>query len=156
MKISVITVCWNAGKTIRYTVESFLAQTHVDKEMIIVDGASTDVTLDIVRSYRSPLIKIYSEKDKGIYDAMNKGLSLYTGDAVGFLNADDVYSSDKSLALSTPAARLTACGGPRLLRRAFLKMVGRCHILPLMLNVPFMTRLEISMSVTVLPVIMTG
>jgi glycosyltransferase involved in cell wall biosynthesis len=103
MKISVITVCWNAGKTIRYTVESFLAQTHADKEMIIIDGASTDVTLDIVRSYRSPLIKIYSEKDKGIYDAMNKGLSLYTGDAVGFLNADDVYSSDKSLAVIAAA-----------------------------------------------------
>jgi glycosyltransferase involved in cell wall biosynthesis len=103
MKISVITVCWNAGKTIRHTVESFLAQTHDDKELIIVDGLSTDVTLDIVRSYRSPLIKIYSEKDHGIYDAMNKGLELYTGEAIGFLNADDVYSSNQSLSLIATA-----------------------------------------------------
>jgi glycosyltransferase involved in cell wall biosynthesis len=99
MKISVITVCWNAEKTIRHTLESFLEQTHPDREMLIIDGISKDRTLDIVRSYNSPLIRIYSEKDKGIYDAMNKGLRLYSGDAVGLLNADDTYHDRNSLAL---------------------------------------------------------
>ena len=103
MKISAITVCWNAEKTIRHTIASFLAQTHVDKEMLIVDGLSKDSTLDIVRSFNSPLIKIISEKDKGIYDAMNKGLKLYTGDAVGLLNADDTYHDKHSLSLIAAA-----------------------------------------------------
>ena len=99
MKISAICVCWNAAKTIRSTIESFLAQDYADKELVIVDGVSTDGTLDIVRSFNSPLIKLHSGKDKGIYDAMNKGLRLYTGDAVGFLNADDIYHSPKTLSL---------------------------------------------------------
>jgi glycosyltransferase involved in cell wall biosynthesis len=99
MKISVITVCYNAEKTVRHTVESFLSQTHADREMLIIDGMSKDRTLEIVRSYQSPLIKIHSEKDNGIYDAMNKGLKLYTGDAVGLLNADDIYHNTNSLAL---------------------------------------------------------
>jgi glycosyltransferase len=98
MFISVITVCWNAEKTIRHTVESFLSQTHPDKEMVLVDGASKDATLDIVRSFKSPLIKITSEKDKGIYDAMNKGLKWAKGDAIGLLNADDTYYDAHSLA----------------------------------------------------------
>jgi len=98
MLISVITVCWNAGKTIRHTVESFLTQTHPDKEMVLVDGASKDATLDIVRSFKSPLIRITSEKDQGIYDAMNKGLKLAKGDAIGLLNADDTFHDSHSLA----------------------------------------------------------
>ena len=97
MKISTVTVCRNAAKTIRFTIESFLAQTHADKEMIVVDGLSSDGTLDIVRSFNSPLIAIHSGKDQGIYDAMNKGLKLATGDAVGFLNADDTYHDAHSL-----------------------------------------------------------
>ena len=99
MKISVVTVCYNAEKTIRHTVESFLSQTHANREMLIVDGWSKDRTLEIVRSYQSPLIKIHSEKDQGIYDAMNKGLKMYSGDAVGLLNADDIYHDRNSLAL---------------------------------------------------------
>ena len=99
MKISAITVCWNASKTIRYTVESFLAQDYANKEMILVDGVSSDGTVEIVKSYNSSLIKIHSSKDKGIYDAMNKGLTLYAGDAVGFLNADDAYHNSKCLSL---------------------------------------------------------
>ena len=99
MKISAICVCWNAANTIRSTIESFLAQDYFDKELVIVDGISTDGTLDIVRSFNSPLIKLHSGKDKGIYDAMNKGLRLYSGDAVGFLNADDIYHSPKTLSL---------------------------------------------------------
>ncbi len=99
MKISAICVCWNAAKTIRSTIESFLAQDYTNKELVIVDGVSTDGTLDIVRSFNSPLITLHSGKDKGIYDAMNKGLRLYSGDAVGFLNADDIYHSPKTLSL---------------------------------------------------------
>ena len=99
MKISTICVCWNAAKTIRGTIESFLAQDYADKELVVVDGVSTDGTLEIVRSFNSPLIKLHSGKDRGIYDAMNKGLRLYSGDAVGFLNADDKYHSPKTLSL---------------------------------------------------------
>ena len=99
MKISVITVCYNAEKTIRHTVESFLSQNYANRELIVVDGMSKDRTLEIVRSYQSPLVRIHAEKDKGIYDAMNKGLKLYSGDAVGLLNADDIYHSTDSLTL---------------------------------------------------------
>src|SRR5215831_13486020 len=91
MKISVITVCRNSERTIAHTIRSFLAQTHADKEMVVVDGSSSDRTLDIVRSFDSRFLRIFSEPDKGIYDAMNKGLRLYKGDACGFLNSDDVF-----------------------------------------------------------------
>ena len=103
MKISVICVSWNAAETIGATIASFLAQDYADKELVIVDGVSTDGTLDIVRSFNSPLIKLNSGKDKGIYDAMNKGLRLYTGDAVGFLNADDAFHSPQSLSMIAAA-----------------------------------------------------
>src|SRR5436190_13803392 len=91
MKISVITVCRNSEATIAHTIESFLRQTHADREMVIVDGSSNDRTLQIVRSFDSPEIRIFSEPDNGIYDAMNKGLRLYQGDACGFLNSDDMF-----------------------------------------------------------------
>src|SRR3569832_741745 len=67
MKISVITVCRNSERTIAHTMESFLAQTHADKEMVVVDGASTDRTLEIVRNFGSPAIRVLSEPDNGIY-----------------------------------------------------------------------------------------
>lgn len=105
MKISAITVCWNAEKTIRHTLESFLSQDYPNREMIVVDGLSKDSTLEIVRSYNSPLITIHSGKDNGIYDAMNKGLTLYTGDAVGLLNADDVYHAKNTLSLIAAALK---------------------------------------------------
>ena len=98
MKISVVTVCFNSERTIEQTLRSFLAQTHPHKEMIVVDGLSRDRTLDIVNSFRSPDILVVSEKDAGIYDAMNKGLNLYSGDAVGFLNSDDAYHDEHALA----------------------------------------------------------
>lgn len=98
MKISTVTVCFNSQSSIARTIESFLAQNHVDKELVIVDGGSRDRTLDIARGYGDPAIRIQSEPDKGIYDAMNKGLRLYAGDAVGFLNSDDAYHDDKVLA----------------------------------------------------------
>lgn len=91
MKISVVTVCFNATPTIGYTIESFLAQTHAEKELIVVDGGSTDGTLEIVRSHLGETVRLIAEPDRGMYDAANKALRAYTGDAVGFLNADDRY-----------------------------------------------------------------
>lgn len=95
MKISIITTSWNSGKTIQDTIDSVLAQSYKDFEHIIVDGGSTDDTMDIVRKSESRYggkLKYISEKDGGIYDAMNKGLRMVTGDFVGTLNSDDFYS----------------------------------------------------------------
>ncbi|WP_106804765.1 glycosyltransferase family 2 protein [Pseudomonas sp. S5D5] len=94
MKISIVTVSYNSGKTIRDTIESVLAQTYSNVEYIIVDGASTDNTMDIVAEYACSIAKVVSEPDKGIYDAMNKGVALATGDVIGILNSDDFYESD--------------------------------------------------------------
>lgn len=90
--LSIITVCYNSGSTIRDTIESVFGQTHPDIEYIIIDGASTDNTLEIVSEYRGRISKIVSEPDSGIYDAMNKGIALATGDVVGILNSDDFYA----------------------------------------------------------------
>ena len=93
MKFSVITVCLNSAGTIRDTIESVLAQDHPDVEHIVVDGASTDGTMDIVRSYGKRIARVVSEPDRGMYDSANKGLRLATGDVVGMLNADDYYAA---------------------------------------------------------------
>lgn len=90
MKVSIITVCYNSGATLRDTINSVASQTYSNKEHIVIDGGSDDASLQIIRS--SPSISSYiSESDNGIYDAMNKGLSLATGDLIGMLNADDFY-----------------------------------------------------------------
>jgi len=91
MKVSVITVVWNNKDTIKDAIESVLNQTYENIEYIIVDGASTDGTLGIIQSYGNKVSKLVSEPDKGLYDAMNKGLKLATGDVVGILNSDDFY-----------------------------------------------------------------
>ncbi len=91
MKISVITACYNSEATIGFTIESFLAQKHSEKEMLVIDGLSGDSTLKIVESFGSDAIRVLSEKDKGVYDAMNKGFRLFQGDALGFLNSDDTF-----------------------------------------------------------------
>jgi glycosyltransferase involved in cell wall biosynthesis len=98
MKVSVVTVGYNAGRTIGHTLESFFAQSHPDKELVVVDGGSTDDTVAIVESFRREGLRMVSEPDRGLYDAMNKGLRLFTGDAVGFLNADDRYNDPGVLA----------------------------------------------------------
>lgn len=95
MKLSVLTVSYNSARTIRRTLDSFCAQDWADRELIVVDGASTDGTPDIVRTY--PGIRLISEPDRGMYDALNKGLRLYTGDAVGVLNSDDAYHDHQVL-----------------------------------------------------------
>lgn len=97
MKISVLTVCRNAEATIARTVSSFLEQDYPDREMIVIDGASTDRTVAIVNGFHSPLIRLISEPDRGMYDALNKGLALYNGDAFGVLNADDSYHDRTAL-----------------------------------------------------------
>ena len=97
MKISIITVCYNAEKTIRETLESVASQNYPEFEHIIVDGGSSDGTLEIVREFEKGISKIISERDNGIYYAMNKGLLHASGDVVGFLNADDAYASNNVL-----------------------------------------------------------
>jgi glycosyltransferase involved in cell wall biosynthesis len=98
MKISVITVCLNAERTIGLALESFLKQSHPDKELLVIDGASSDDTLRVVGSFPSDCIRVVSEADRGIYDAMNKGLRGFTGEAVGFLNSDDRFADPGALA----------------------------------------------------------
>ena len=93
MKVSIITVTFNSARTLHDTLNSVLKQTYMDIEHIIIDGASKDDTLKIVREF-SHISKIISEPDKGIYDAMNKGIQLASGDAIGILNSDDIYSTD--------------------------------------------------------------
>lgn len=100
MTISVITVTYNCERTIRDTLESVLKQTCHDIEYIIVDGASKDNTISIVREYEPAFggrLRYISECDGGAYDAMNKGISMARGDVVGFLNSDDFYTSDDVL-----------------------------------------------------------
>ena len=97
MKLSIITVSYNAVETIEDTINSVLSQDHKDVEYIIIDGASTDGTCDIINKYQDQLSVIVSEKDDGIYDAMNKGIALCRGEVIGILNADDVYAEDQTL-----------------------------------------------------------
>jgi glycosyltransferase involved in cell wall biosynthesis len=94
MKISIITVCFNSEKYIRNAIESVLGQTYSNIEYIIIDGDSKDQTMQIVKSYGDSIQVVVSEPDKGIYDAMNKGLKLATGDYVAVLNSDDFYSDN--------------------------------------------------------------
>ncbi|MBL7812667.1 MAG: glycosyltransferase [Bacteroidetes bacterium] len=98
MKISIITVCYNSAATLEQTIESVISQTHPDTEYIIIDGASKDNTAEIVSKYRDRISHFVSEPDKGIYDAMNKGLALATGEVIGILNSDDLYHDNGVLA----------------------------------------------------------
>ena len=97
MKVSIVTVCFNSAATIEDTIRSVREQKYEHLEHIIVDGGSTDGTQGIVGRYNGRIKKFISEPDRGIYDAMNKGLGLATGDVVGFLNADDVYASSTAI-----------------------------------------------------------
>lgn len=107
MKISIVTATYNSASTVRDTFDSVLRQEYKDYEYIIVDGASTDETVSIIKEYekrfisvrdeglggKGPIFKWISEPDKGLYDAMNKGIAMATGDVVGILNSDDFYTS---------------------------------------------------------------
>lgn len=98
MKLSLITPSYNSALTISRTIDSVIAQNYSDLEYIIIDGGSSDKTAEIVASYQDRLkINFISEPDKGIYDAMNKGIKLATGDVIGILNSDDLFYYDKVL-----------------------------------------------------------
>ena len=92
--VSIITVCLNSERTIEQTIQSVVNQTYPNIEYIIIDGKSTDGTLKILSKYRDKISKLVSEKDKGIYYAMNKGLKLATGELIGIINSDDWYELD--------------------------------------------------------------
>lgn len=97
MKVSIITTTYNSAHTISETMRSVLEQTYHDIEYWIIDGLSTDGTMDIVKSYEDVFngrLNYLSEKDRGLYDAMNKGIMKCTGDIIGFLNSDDYFTSD--------------------------------------------------------------
>lgn len=100
LKITIITASFNSGKTLRDTIESVLGQTYIDFEHLIIDGGSKDDTLEIIKEYEPRYkgrLRWISEPDKGLYDAMNKGIRMATGEVVGILNSDDFYTSDKVL-----------------------------------------------------------
>lgn len=99
MKISIITVVYNSEKTIERTIRSVLSQSYKNIEYLIIDGASTDATMQVVNRYKDQIAVIVSEKDKGMYDALNKGIRLCTGDVVGILHADDEFASTQSIQL---------------------------------------------------------
>ena len=94
MKVSIITISFNSESTIEDTIRSVLAQEYTEIEYIIVDGGSSDGTQRIVERYIDRIAQFISEPDKGIYDGMNKGLALATGDLIGILNSDDVYADN--------------------------------------------------------------
>ncbi|OYY65752.1 MAG: hypothetical protein B7Y51_02560 [Burkholderiales bacterium 28-67-8] len=98
MNISIITVAFNSAATIEDTLHSVAGQSHPDVEHIVIDGASTDNTVAVVRQHGKHLARVVSERDQGIYDAMNKGAALATGDVIGFLNSDDWYADPDVLA----------------------------------------------------------
>ena len=95
MKITVITVCYNSATTIKDTLSSVGDQSYDNIEHIVVDGGSSDNTLEVVKIEGTHVAQVVSEKDNGIYDAMNKGLALATGDYVAYLNSDDFYTNNK-------------------------------------------------------------
>ena len=93
MKVSIITVCFNSAKTIEDTLRSVLGQDYENIEYVVVDGGSTDATPSILKKYGRQIHKCISEPDNGVYDAMNKGIALASGDIIATLNSDDIYAS---------------------------------------------------------------
>ncbi|HPE71615.1 MAG TPA: glycosyltransferase family 2 protein [Candidatus Competibacter sp.] len=130
MKISVITAVRNSRATLADALDSALAQDHPNLELIVIDGVSTDGTQEVIQRYARRLEHVVSEPDQGIYDALNKGLGLASGEVVGFLHADDRYADERVLsrvaaALADPA--VDACYGDLLyVRRDDPGRVVRC------------------------------
>jgi glycosyltransferase involved in cell wall biosynthesis len=94
VKVSIITITYNSEATLKDTIESVVNQTYHDMEYIIVDGKSTDNSLAIIDSYKDKISKVISEKDNGLYDALNKGIALATGDLIGIIHSDDFYTDN--------------------------------------------------------------
>jgi len=101
MKISIITATYNSANNISSALESISGQDHLEVELVVVDGASQDKTLDIVRNNFTRELEVISEKDKGIYDALNKGITKATGDVIGFVHSDDFLASKEILSKIT-------------------------------------------------------
>lgn len=111
MKVSIITVVFNGASTLNSCIDSVLAQNYDSIEYIIIDGKSKDQTVDIVKSYGNRIDKFVSESDKGIYDAMNKGVALATGDVIGILNADDFYADNTVISYIVQKMKSTNADG---------------------------------------------
>lgn len=110
MKISVITACYNSSETIGDTLRSVTEQDYADIEYIVVDGASSDDTLKKIEPFRGKIAKLVSEKDKGIYDALNKGIALASGEVIAILHADDVYANASVLSQVMQVFAEKKCG----------------------------------------------
>lgn len=111
MKVSIITVVFNGAPTIKSCIDSILGQDYGEIEYIIVDGGSTDGTVELVKSYGNRINQFVSEPDKGIYDGMNKGIKMATGDVIGILNADDFYASNTVISRIAEAMKLNLADG---------------------------------------------
>lgn len=105
LKISIITVCYNSAATIEATIKSVILQDYPNIEYILIDGGSTDNTLAIIRKYKEKISTFVSEKDEGIYFAINKGIAFATGDVIGILHADDFYSDNQVISKIIEAFR---------------------------------------------------
>lgn len=114
MKISIITVCYNSENTIRDTLESVLKQNYKNYEYLIIDGKSKDKTLNIIKEYELKFkgkLKWISEKDKGLYDAMNKGIEMASGDIIGIINSDDILASSNAFQIIEKTFKEKKCDG---------------------------------------------
>lgn len=112
LKISIVTVCFNSRKTIEDTLQSVLSQEYKNYEHIIIDGGSTDGTVEVIEQYTKKEgnhIRWISEPDRGLYDAMNKGVRLAAGDVIGILNSDDIYADEKVLGIIANRFMTTNC-----------------------------------------------
>lgn len=109
MKVSIITATYNSAETLADTLRSLEAQTYSNIEYIIIDGASKDSTLDVIKEYSTKVTRIISEPDKGIYDALNKGIAIATGDIVGFLHSDDLLAYPDAVADIVAQFKSTHC-----------------------------------------------
>lgn len=129
VKISIITATWNCDTTISDCLASVAAQTWNQREHIVIDGASTDLTFEILQQHRSQLAVLVSENDRGIYDALNKGIACASGDVIGFLHADDLYAhpdvlSHVAAAFSDPAVS-AVYGDLQYVRQADVRHIVR-------------------------------
>ena len=128
-KICIITVTFNSSKTIQDTLDSIYEQDYENFHHIVIDGKSSDNTLEIVKSHKNKNLTIISEPDNGIYDAMNKGLLNINGEIVGFLNSDDMYANNNvlsNIALVFEDNEIEACYGD--LVYVNYEKIGRAHV----------------------------